>query len=300
MKKSCTLLVLLLCAQLLSARENPQWMRYPAISPDGKTIVFTWQGSLYKVASKGGEAKPLVKNEWYNFKAVWSHDGKYIAFAGNQFGNFDIFIVPAAGGEPKRLTWNSTDEYPYDFSENNQQVIFGAAKLDAVSNRQFPSEALLELYKVPVTGGRVHQVLTTPAEDAKVSADGRYIIYHDRKGRENPWRKHQVSSIARDIWLYDMEKESHKKLTSFVGEDRSPVFASNNKDIYYLSEKSGDFNIYEMSLSDTSSQQVTFFKESPVRFLSVASDNTLCFGYDGQIYIKKKNANPDKNKYRHK
>ncbi len=169
MKKTCTLLILLLYACSLSARENPQWMRYPAISPDGKTIVFTYQGSLYSVPSKGGEAKPLVKNEWYNFKAVWSRDGKHIAFASNQFGNFDIFIIPATGGEARRLTWHSTDEYPYDFSEDNQQVIFGAAKLDAVSNRQFPSESLLELYKVPAAGGRVHQVLTTPAEDAKVS-----------------------------------------------------------------------------------------------------------------------------------
>ena len=67
---------------------------------------------------------------------------------------------------------------------------------------------------------------------------GMRILYHDRKGYENEWRKHHKSSIARDIWLYDMKSKKHTKLTSFEGEDRNPVWSPDETEVYYLSEKS--------------------------------------------------------------
>lgn len=268
----------------------PSWLRYPAISPDGKTIVFSYRGDLYKVPTTGGTAIPLTSDSTQECMPVWSKDGKSVVYAGNRYGNFDLFIIPIAGGEPKRLTWHSADEYPYDLI--NDKVIFGAVRLDGPENRQFPSDALQELYEVPMKGGRVTQLLTTPAEDAKVSSTGRYIIYHDRKGRENIWRKHQISSIARDIWLYDTQTGTHRKVTSFEGEDRTPVWAG-EENIYYLSEKSGSFNVFNSNLKD-SSRQVTFFKDHPVRSLSISLNGTLCFSYNGDIYRIKKNSPPVK------
>ncbi|AXY72852.1 peptidase S41 [Paraflavitalea soli] len=295
MKKISLLFLFFLIARSLPAQQNPQWLRYPAISPDGSTIVFTYHGDIYKVGAAGGEAVPLVIHGAYDFMPVWSHDGRYIAFASDRYGNFDVFIVPVSGGAARRLTWYSGDEFPYDFTAKDEAVLFGTVRMDAPANRQFPSDALQELYKVPVEGGRTRQVLTTTAEDAKVSKDGRYIIYHDRKGRENPWRKHQLSSVTRDIWIYDSVTQSHSLLSSFAGEDRSPVFSANNKDIYYLSERSGSFNIYQQSLSDTNSAKaLTNFKQHPVRFLSIANNNTICFGYDGQVYLQQKNEGPKK------
>src|SRR3954470_20749075 len=76
------------------------WMRYPAISPDGRTIVFTYKGDLYRVASTGGQAIALTTHPAEDYMPVWSHDGKQIAFASDRYGNFDIFVVPADGGEP--------------------------------------------------------------------------------------------------------------------------------------------------------------------------------------------------------
>lgn len=290
MKRIFPLLCFILLCHSVSAFEIPSWLRYPAISPDGKTIVFTYRGDLYKVPAAGGSAIQLTTDKTYEFMPVWSPDGQSIAFATDRNGNFDIYIVPITGGAPKRLTWHSADEYPYDIK--NGKVIFGAVRLDDPDNRQFPSDALQELYEVPVNGGSVTQLLTTPAEDAKLSPAGRYIIYHDRKGRENIWRKHQVSSIARDIWLYDNQAGTHKKITSFEGEDRNPVWAG-EENIYYLSEKGGSFNVFTTDLKNNI-QQVTFFKEHPVRFLSISQDAILCFGYSGDIYLQAKNKKPVK------
>jgi tricorn protease len=277
-----------------AAQGPPLWLRYPAISPDGKTIVFTYKGDLYRVPAAGGAASALTVHEAHDFMPVWSHDGTQIAFASDRFGNFDVFVMPAQGGEARRLTFHSAQEYPYAFSSDDKYVLFGAARQDAASNRGFPTASQPELYRVPVAGGRVEQVLTTPAEDVKMSRDGQFLVYMDKKGGENIWRKHHTSAIARDIWVYDIKAGTHRKITTFAGEDRNPVLTDGDKAFYYLSEESGTFNVHKMSLQGGTSQQITSFKKLPVRFLSLSDTGTLSFGYDGEIYTKTAAGQPQK------
>ena len=274
----------------LTAQSDPKWIRYSSISPDGKTIVFTFKGDLYKVPSAGGAAVALTMHEAHDYMPVWSHDGKTIAFASDRFGNFDIFTISVNGGEAKRVTYHSVQEYPYDFSADDKSIVFGSSRMDLSANRQFPTGSMPELYTVGINGGKTSQLLTTPAEDVKFSKDGSKFIYHDKKGGENTWRKHQTSSIARDIWVYDVKAGKHTKITSFNGEDRSPLFTDGEKAMYYLSEESGSFNIHKMSLAGGKSEQLTSYKKHPVRFLSSAADGTLCFGYDGEVYTMKPGA----------
>ena len=279
---------------IAAAQSAPTWLRTPALSPDGRTIVFGFKGDLYRVPATGGAAVALTMNEAHDFMPVWSHDGRSIAFASDRYGNFDVFIMPAQGGTARRLTSHSASELPFAFTPDDSAVLFGAARLDTTASRLFPTGSQPELYRVPVTGGRVLQVLTTPAEDVQPSRDGRYLLYHDKKGGENEWRKHHVSAIARDIWILDTKTGRHTKITTFPGEDRSPVFAPGEKDFYYLSEESGSFNVQRMSLAGGPSRPITRFKTHPVRFLSMASDGTLCFGYDGEIYTMKEGGEPRK------
>ncbi len=279
---------------LAAAQTTPEWLRYPAISPDGKTIVFTYKGDLYRVPAAGGTAMPLTLHEAHDFMPVWSHDGKQIAFASDRFGNFDVFLMAADGGEARRLTFHSAAEYPYAFSNDDTSILFGAARMDTAANRLYPTGSQPELYRVPVTGGRAEQVLTTPAEDVKVSRNGQFLLYQDKKGGENPWRKHHTSAITRDIWIYDSKAGTHKKITTFAGEDRNPVFTDNDQAFYYLSEESGTFNVQKMGLQGGKPQVVTSFKKLPVRFLSASDTGTLCFGYDGQIYTMKPSGQPQK------
>lgn len=296
MIKRLTSLVLLstgLAATAL-AQNSPSWLRYPSISPDGQTIVFTYKGDLYKVAASGGTAISLTQHEAHDFMPVWSHDGKTIAFASDRYGNFDIYTIPATGGEAQRLTYHSANEFPYDFSPDDKTVYFGAARLDAAANRQFPTGYMPELYRVGLQGGRVDQVLTTPAEDVKWNSNGTIMLYHDKKGGENTWRKHHTSSVARDVWMYNAKTGQHTKLTSFAGEDRNPIFTDNEKAIFYLSEAAGTFNVHKMNMGDSKSTPVTSFTKHPVRFLSAAKDGTLCFSQNGELYTQKTGAQPRK------
>lgn len=291
-------LILFFFAGLLSlaafSQENPTWLRYSSISPDGQAIVFSYKGDLYKVPVTGGTAIPITFNDAYDFRPIWSHDGKTIAFASDRYGNFDVFTMAIDGGEVKRLTFHSNNELPYSFSADDQSVIFGGQRLDSEADRLYPTGYQPELYSVPANGGRVKMIFTTPAEDVCVSKDGEFLVYHDRKGGENEWRKHHTSSVARDIWQYNFSTGEHKQITTYAGEDRNPVLADNDKSIYFLSEESGSFNVFKLNLDNPQQrQQVTNFKKFPVRYLSRSNDGTLCFSYDGELYTMK-SGQPEK------
>ncbi len=296
MKKFLIISIISLSIIQLSAQKNPLWMRYSAISPDGKTIVFSYKGDIYKVSSEGGTATSLTQNTAYDFKPVWSPDSKTIAFASDRYGNFDIFIVSAEGGIPKRLTFYSGKEIPSSFTPDGKSILFKATIEDPVDNVSFPRSYLSELYKVSINGGALTQILSTPAEEAKYSKDETKIIYQDAKGPENYWRKHHTSSITRDIWMYDTKTGKHTKITDFAGEDRLPEFSSDEKYLYYTSEQFNNiFNVCKLELANPKNiKQITNFEKNPVRFLTVSDKDDLCFTYDGEIYVKKKGKDVQK------
>lgn len=274
------------------AQQDAGWLRHGKISPDGSQIVFTYKGDLYKVSSRGGDAQQLTFHTAHDYQAVWSGDSRTIAFASNRYGNFDIFTMDASGGAAKRLSFHSGNEQPFTFTHDDTAILFGAVRMDNVDHRQFPTGSQPEVYSVPSQGGRVNQLFTIPAEQLNMSSDGSFILYHDKKGGENYWRKHHKSSIARDIWKYDVATDKHVKLTTFSGEDRQPVLTQDGKSFYYLSEESGTFNVHKRTLDGAGkSQQLTSFDLHPVRFLSVGN-GLISFGHDGKLFTMREGEAP--------
>ena len=270
------------------AQDNALWLRYPAISPDGKTIAFGYKGDIYRVDVNGGVAVPLTIHESQDMMPIWSHDGKQIAFASDRHGNFDVFVMPATGGIPVRLTYNSAGDYPYDFTPDNKQVLFGSARNAPAMNIRFSSRLFNNFYTVPVAGGRPVLLSSAGGEYAHYNSKGTQLVFQDKKGYEDAWRKHHVSSVTRDIWVYDLNAKTYKQVSDYAGEDREPVFGSDDQ-IYYLSEKGGiSQNLFK------GNQQLTRFEKHPVRHLSRSNDNTLCFTYNGEIYTLKEGQQPKK------
>jgi len=290
-----TIFLFLFFTHTAFGQTSPKWVRYPSISPDGSVIAFTYKGDLYRVSATGGQALQLTFHEAHDYQPVWSPDGKQIAFASDRYGNFDVFVMNAQGGEAKRLTFHSNDETPFSFTPDGQSILFGGVRQDLATHRQYPTGSQPELYSVPAQGGRINMVLTSPAEYVQYSKDGKMLVYHDKKGGENEWRKHQNSAIARDIWTYDTKTKKHSKITSFYGEDRQPVLADGDKNIYYLSEESGNFNIHKLALADPSKNtKITSLKTHPVRFLSASVAGLLSFSYGGELYTLKEGGSPKK------
>ncbi|MGK0326469.1 MAG: Tol biopolymer transport system component, partial [Polaribacter sp.] len=288
------ILLFILFSISIYGQSNPQWLRHSTISPDGTQIAFTYKGDIYKVNSNGGNAQQLTYHSAHDYKAVWNKDGSKIAFASNRYGNFDIYVMNSNGGQATRLTFHSNDEHPYSFSANDKEVVFGAIRQDAANHRQYPHGSQSELYSVPVKTGKVSQLLTIPAEEIKFSRDGKIMMYQDKKGGENEWRKHHTSSITRDLWTYNTKTAEHTMITSNHAEDRQPVFSEDEKSVYFLSERNGNFNVHKLSLENQNKvEQLTKFKLHPVRFLSMGN-GILSFGYDGELFTMREGEKPKK------
>ena len=271
---------------LLGATEA-LWLRDVALRPDGRELAVQYAGDLILVSSEGGLARSLVRNPAHEARPVFSPDGSKVAFASDRHGNYDVHVIDLSTGTTRRLTFHSANDLPTAFSADGERVLFRSSRLDDHRSAQFPSGVMPELYSADLQSGRVRQVLTTPAENARPDASGERILYENIKGFENLYRKHHVSAIARDIRMLDFATGENRLLTEWRGEDRDPHFAPDGKSFYFLSERNGTFNVFRASLNGSKDPvAVTGHETHPVRSLTVAGKGEIAYSFAGRIYYK--------------
>ena len=283
MKKSLVTCMAIVCLCLQTKADNKAtWFRNSAISPDGKTIAFSYKGDIYTVDAQGGQARRLTSHPAYDGYPKWSPDSKSIAFASDRYGNSDIFVVSASGGKPKRLTTHSVSEVPEAFLDNGH-ILYSAAIMPDVKDLAFPG-SFKQVWSVDTEGHRPVLFSSLSMESMSVCPANGAILYQNNKGYEDAWRKHHRSPITRDIYVTENHASGRtfKKLSTDNAEHRDPRWAPDGKSFWMVSEKDGTLNIWYNE--NGREIQVTHYKDYPVRYLSVANNGTLCYSWDGSLY----------------
>lgn len=274
-----------------AVQEAPLWLRDVAISPDGKTVAFTYQGDIFTVPVSGGLARQLTSNAAYDSSPRWSPDGLRIAFASDRNGSDDIFVMPAVGGTPVRITTNSAAETPLTWLDAHT-VLYSSNIAPGMQAAQGPFQGQTYTVDVDRSGARPQLYLSVHMNAADAASDGA-VLYQDRKGYENVWRKHERSSGTADIWR--VKNGTFTKLTGFNGHDLNPVFAPGESgDFYFISEQDGTLNVWRADKDGKNQKQVSHFTTHPVRSLSVADNGMLAYSWNGEIYTQKEGGEPVK------
>ncbi|MGA1266173.1 MAG: peptidase S41, partial [Phycisphaerales bacterium] len=189
--------------------------RYPAASPDGSSVVFSWHGDLWRVPAAGGEAVRLTTNPADESRSGFTPDGTALVFESGREGSRNLWVMPAAGGEPRQLTFGDAS-----VSLGGVQVAAdGAIWVTADSMREGDLYRAPRPYRVPLSGGVLERVHDAFGSQPVASRDGRVLF--DRGG--SSWlRRGYRGPDARDVWMFTpgvpME-QAFQRLTSWAGND---------------------------------------------------------------------------------
>lgn len=255
----------LLIAGGVSAHQGPGvkphagMMRYPAIS--ARQIAFVYVGKLWLVPREGGKAVPLATPPGQVMLPKFSPDGSTVAFTGNYDGNPDLYTIPAEGGMPTRATHHPDRELLCGWTPDGK-LLFSSRMMAP------PVGAVRQLFTVSVRGGLPVRLPVPYGQDAAISPDGRYLAYTPSSTNFRTWKRYR-GGWAQDIWLFDLQKRSAKRITDWEGTDTLPMWQGST--IYYLSDGGPEhrLNLWRYETKTGQRRQVTRFADYDVKWPSI-------------------------------
>src|SRR5262245_51368465 len=224
---AATLVAAAFLTSIAPAQEPIRFARTPDISPDGKTIAFSYLGDIWTVEAIRGVARPGPMHEAHDINPIFSPDGKQIAFSSNRFGSYDVFVVPAVGGKPKRLTFDSAPDMVSGWTPDGKGVVFSSPRTTA-----FPSN--IESFVVPVEGGAERKLPLFEAKEAYFSPTGNMVAFV--RGPGTWYRRGYRGSSNDDIWICGADGLHPQRVTSFDGQDSYPMFSADARKLFYVTE----------------------------------------------------------------
>lgn len=261
-----SILIAFLVVPVLKADDAEPFVRFPDISPDGSMIAFQYQGDIWKVPAAGGTAIRLTVHEGYDTYPKWSNDGSHIAFSGERYGNFDIFVTSARGGLPKQLTYYSGSDIISEWTPDGE-ILFSTRRTFATVEREW------EIYSIAATGGTPSRTMDALGFNPTYSPDKKFIAFV--RGTCKIEREDYRGPANRNLWLYNTQNDRYIQLTTFEGNEFMPVWAGNNR-ILFISPKSGKYNIWQLEIDEDGNpldeKQITFFKDDGIRWMSADSE----------------------------
>jgi len=247
--------------------------RFPAPSPDGSKISFSYYGDIWIASTMGGKAERLTDSEGYESRSFWSPDGKWIAFQTSRWGNEDICVMPSDGSKPPvRLTFYSTSDILYGWRFDGKSILFGSRRNTLMSS----------LYSVSPKGGLPSRLTHFRTQEVCFLPDGKSFYYV--RGDSGWWRRKYRGGTDSEIWLKTLPGEESQKITNSEGRDNYPMYSGLDNKLYFLSNRDEKLtnNVWKMEPDGKTPEQVTFETED-VHFPEISFDGSVivyeCFAY---------------------
>jgi len=276
------LLLLLVALTTVAFSQESKLMRFPTMH--GNKIVFSYAGDLYTVAKDGGTARKLTNDNGLEMFAKFSPNGEQIAFTGQMDGNTEVFVMPADGGTPKRLTVTATlgrDELSDRMGPNN--IVMTWKDNDNIvfrSRKQTFNSFKGSLFTVNTNGDLDEQLPFSYGGFCSYSPDGKKIAYNQVFREFRTW-KYYKGGMADDIWIYDFNTEETINITNNANQDIFPMW--HGEEIYYLSDRDRIMNLFVYNTTTKETKKVTQFTKYDIKFPSLG-DNGIVFENGGEIH----------------
>ncbi len=262
-------------ALLLAAPVAAQYEGYytdPDIS--NGLIAFCAEGDIWLVPETGGVATRLTSVEGPETHPRFSPDGKMLAFSAVYDGNRDTYVVPISGGEPRRLTWHPWSDVPTAWTPDGKNVIYHSARETGFFSRR--------QWKVSVDGGAPSLLPAGIACFLDMAEDGDTVAFNRNMTQPRTWKRYG-GGTADDIWVGSLSKQDFKKVTTYFGQDLSPVFVGDR--IYFMTERDGRQNLWSMKSKGGDLEQHTKYEDFDVRMLQGDGKSKLVFQHGANIAV---------------
>jgi tricorn protease len=274
MKRILTFIILF--SGIILAQSNLYFLSNPSPAPDGKNIVFTYQEDLWIVPAEGGKAYRLTGMQGIETNAVYSPDGKWIAFNGSQDGNANVYIIPVNGGKIKQLTYYDSNDQVSSWSWDSKYIYFTSSRYNMMST-----------YKVSIDGGTPVRLFGNyfnwPHNFVVNPVTGEYLFNESWESSIFTNRKRYKGAFNPDIKSYNPKTGEFKKLTTWEGKDMWPTVDESGK-IYFVSdEANNEYNLY--TFENGKKTQLTSFETSIKRPRVSANGKEVVFEKDYQLYL---------------
>ncbi|SEM95489.1 C-terminal processing protease CtpA/Prc, contains a PDZ domain [bacterium A37T11] len=273
--KNLLLLFLVTIALKTSAQQPVYFTTYPALSPDGQTVVFSYEGDLWKASVDDGEATRLTAMQGTEIDPRISPDGKWLAFSSEQLGNYDVYLMPLAGGDIRQLTYHDAADEVDSWSWDSKTIYFTSGRYNSYS-----------AYKVGINGGTatrifgnyfnfIHQVVEAPDGELYFSDTWESKSQAQRKGYKGPFNP--------DIQSYDPARKSYKRYTDYIGKDFWTTIDQQGQVYFVSDEGNSEYNLY--TFQQGKKTQLTHFDSSIKRPFVAANGKSVVFEKDYQLYL---------------
>jgi tricorn protease len=275
--------MLTLLGAVTAASAQTKLLRFPDIS--GDRVVFTYGGDLWTAPAAGGAAIRLTSHPGMEVFGKFSPDGKWIAFTGQYDGDEQVYVVPAAGGVPRQLTFYPAkgpltprwgwDNQVYGWSSDGKRIVFK-------SQRDSWALPIARLYTVSVDGGPAEPLPMPEAGSGDYSPDSTQIVYSPQSRDFRP-EKRYGGGQANALYIFDLKSYAAKRITEGPRATRDPIWLGDT--IYFNSDRDGHFNLYAYNVAGGKTTQVTSHKVWDVRWPSSDNDGRIVYELNGELQV---------------